>query len=312
MAKSVLSAPHFQNEDAAFAYVEARLWPNGPVCPFCFATGGKIGAMNGKTTRQGLKKCYACKKPFTVRQSSIFESSHLPLRLWLQAIHLMCASKKGISTRQLQRMFQCSMKTAWHLTHRIRYAMDPGPVGPILGGAGKIVEADETFVTKSPKTRKRPGYQHKIAVLTLAERGGLIRSFKLKGSPNKYEIQTAIDDHVDPASRLVTDGAQYYKGVLVNHESVDHSAKEYVRGDVHVNSLEGFFSVFKRGLVGTYQQVSERHLPRYLAEFDFRQNTRERLGINDTQRADIALKATAGKRLTYRTTGSKTDLEPPF
>lgn len=305
MATSVLSAAHFQDEDAAFEYVEAHLWPNGPVCPHCQATGDKIGKLNGKTTRAGLRKCYACRKPFTVRMGSIFESSHLPLHFWLQAIHLMCASKKGISTRQLQRMFQCSMKTAWHLSHRIRFAMEQGEGAPPIGGAGKVVEADETFLTNSPKTKKRPGYQHKVAVLTVAERGGKQRSFKLNRSPSAFEIKWRVRDTVDPQSRLVTDGANYYRGTLINHESVDHSAEEWVRGDVHTNTLEGWFSVLKRGMIGTYQNVKGKHLHRYLAEFDFRQNNREKLGVNDVQRAQIALKSTKGKRLTYRTTGSE-------
>ncbi|MCE9521121.1 MAG: IS1595 family transposase [Alphaproteobacteria bacterium] len=305
MAKSVLSAAHFQDEDAAFAYVEAHLWPEGPTCPHCGSFGDKIGKLNGATTRPGLRKCYACRKPFTVRIGTIFESSHLPLRLWLQAIHLLCASKKGISTRQLQRMFQCSMKTAWHLTHRIRFAMEQGEGGTPMGGAGKTVEADETFLTKSPKTKKAPGYQHKVAVLTFAERGGKQRSFKLARSPSAYEIKGHLRDHVDPKSRLVTDGAQFYKGLLVKHESVDHSADEYVRGDVHTNSLEGWFSVLKRGMVGTYQNVKGKHLHRYLAEFDFRQNYREKLGVNDVQRAQIAFKSVKGKRLTYRTTNAQ-------
>jgi len=156
MANSVLSAPRFHNEDAAFEYVEAQLWPNGPVCPHCQnADQTKIGRLQGKTTRPGLRKCYACRKPFTVRMGSIFEDSHLPLRLWLQAIHLLCSSEKGISTRQLQRTLGCGMKTAWHLSHRIRFAMAPdGSNGP-LGGAGKIVEADETELARSRKT-KRP------------------------------------------------------------------------------------------------------------------------------------------------------------
>jgi hypothetical protein len=252
-----------------------------------------------------LRKCYACRKPFTVRMGTIFESSHLPLRLWLQAIHLMCASKKGISTRQLQRLFQCSMKTAWHLTHRIRFAMEQGPDASPMGGTGKIVEANETFLTNSPKTKKRPGYQHKVAVFTMAERGGKQRSIKLARSPNAFEIRWHIHEHVDPESRLVTDGAQFYKGTLVNHESVDHSAEEWVRGDVHTNTLEGWFSVLKRGMIGTYQHVKGKHLHRYLAEFDFRQNTRERLGVDDTQRAEIALKSVKGKRLTYRTTNEQ-------
>src|SRR6202012_178532 len=158
MAKSVLSAPHFQSEEAAFAFVEAALWPDGPTCPHCNEPK-RIGRLNGKTTRAGLHKCYACKKPFTVRMGTIFEDSHLPLHLWLQVIHLFCASKKGISTRQIQRMLQCSMKTAWFLGHRIREAMAPGADAGPIGGEGQIVEADETFLTNSPKTKKKPGYQ---------------------------------------------------------------------------------------------------------------------------------------------------------
>lgn len=304
MATSVLSAAHFQDEAAAFAYVEAHLWPNGPVCHHCGATGDKIGKLGGKTTRAGLYKCYGCRKPFTVRMGTIFESSHLALRLWLQVIHLMCASKKGISTRQIQRMLKCGMTTAWHLTHRIRFAMEQGEDLPPMGGAGKVVEADETFLTNSPKTKKRPGYQHKVAVLTMHERGGRQKSIKLHRSPNAFEIRNAIRDNLDPQTRLVTDGAQFYKGTLVNHESVDHASEEWVRGDVHTNSLEGWFSVLKRGMVGTYQNVKGKHLHRYLAEFDFRQNNRERLGVDDTQRAVIALKGAKGKRLTYRTTNS--------
>jgi transposase-like protein len=238
MAASVLSAAHFQNEEAAFVYVEAHLWPNGPVCPHCGETS-RIGRLNGKTTRPGLRKCYACKKPFTVRMGTIFESSHLALHLWLQIIHLMCASKKGISTRQIQRMLNCSMKTAWFLGHRIRAAMAPGSSDPI-GGLGKTVEADETVLTRSPKSRR--------------------------------------------------------------HESVDHSKYEWARGDVHTNTLEGLFSIFKRGLIGIYQHVDKKHLARYLAEFDFRQNYRMKLGYNDVERAEIALEGVKGKRLTYQTT----------
>src|SRR2546421_8177897 len=177
MAKSVLSADRFPNEDAAFEYVEAKLWPNGPVCPHCAnADAGKIGRLTGKTTRPGLRKCYVCRKPFTVRIGTIFEDSHLPLHLWLQAIHLLCASKKGISTRQLQRMLGCGMKTAWHLGHRIRFAMDPGAADP-LGGAGKTVEADETAITNSRKTKKHgPGRKRPhTVVVSLVERGGEVR-----------------------------------------------------------------------------------------------------------------------------------------
>jgi transposase-like protein len=303
MAKSVLSASHFHDEAAAFAYVEARLWPNGPVCPHCGETE-RVGRLNGKTTRPGLCKCYACKKPFTVRVGTIFESSHLALRLWLQVIHLMCASKKGISARQIQRMLQCSMKTAWFLGHRIRLAMAPDldTAGPI-GGTGKTVEADETFLTKSPKTRRNgliPHQKSGAQVLSLVERGGDIRSVFL----DHKNVRSALRKHLDFDSRLVTDQAAHYKFIMPTagqHESVNHSVREYVRGDVHTNTLEGFFSIFKRGLVGIYQHFDEKHLDRYLAEFDFRQNTREKLGISDTMRAEIALKGVKGKRLTYQT-----------
>jgi transposase-like protein len=177
MARSVLSASHFQNEEAAFEYVEAHLWPNGPMCPHCGnVDAAKIGRLQGKTTRAGLRKCYACRKPFTVRIGSIFEDSHLALHLWLQVIHLMRASKKGISTRQIQRMLQCSMKTAWHLTHRIRKAMAPTAPSP-MGGEGETIEADVTFVGRKPGTKVRRGAGHMNAVFSLVERNGRARSF---------------------------------------------------------------------------------------------------------------------------------------
>ncbi|MGE0603133.1 MAG: IS1595 family transposase [Xanthobacteraceae bacterium] len=299
MATSVLNAPHFQNEAAAFAYVEARLWPEGPTCPHCGnADSAKIGRLNGKTTRAGLLKCYACKKPFTVRMGTIFESSHLALHLWLQVIHLMCASKKGISTRQIQRMLNCSMKTAWFLGHRIRLAMDPGAIEP-MGGAGVTVEADETELARSRKTKKPEGFRrrtHNPKVLSLVERGGNIRSVTLDHRGVGIHLRSMLHEE----TRLVTDKGQHYrKQGFKNHESVDHSKYEWTRGDVHTNTLEGFFSVLKRGIVGVYQHVDKHHLDRYLAEFDFRQNNRTKLGISDTQRTDIALAGFKGKRLTY-------------
>ncbi len=300
MANSVLSADRFHCEEAAFEYVEAQLWPNGPVCPHCAATGDKIGRLSGKTTRIGLRKCYACRKPFTVRIGSIFEDSHLPLRLWLQAIHLMCASKKGISTRQLQRTLGCGMKTAWHLGHRIRHAMAPGgDVGP-LGGSGVTVEADETAITNSRKTKRGPGRKKpKAHVLSLVERGGNVRSMLI----DHRMVGPLLRQHVHKDSRLVTDKAQHFTfSGMAGHESVDHSKFEWARGDVHTNTLEGFFSIFKRGLIGTYQHIDKRHFDRYLAEFDFRQNTRIRLGIDDVQRTALAVQGGKGKRLTYQTT----------
>ena len=302
MATSIFSAPQFKTEAGAFEYVEARLWPNGPICPFC-GSGDRVGRLNGKTTRPGLCKCYGCKKPFTVRMGTIFESSHLALHLWLQIIHLMCASKKGISTRQIQRMLDCSMKTAWFLGHRIREAMKDG--GDVIGGPGKTVEADETYLSKSPKTRKPVGtaLNAKPApmVFALVERGGNIRSMYL----DHRNVRSAVYKHLHDASRLVTDGSNVYRFIMPTkdqHESVDHSKREWVRGDVHTNTLEGYFSIFKRGLVGIYQHMNNKHLHRYLSEFDFRMNTRAKLGINDTERAEIALQGFKGKRLTYETT----------
>jgi transposase-like protein len=301
MAKPVLNAPQFLNEPAAFAYVEARLWPNGPVCPHCGETA-RIGRLNGKTTRPGLHKCYACKKHFTVRMGTLFEDSHLPLHLWLQVIHLFCCSKKGIATRQIQRMLNCSMKTAWFLGHRIRAAMTPdSSVGP-LGGEGKTVEADETEMARSRKTRRPEGFRrstHNPKVLSLVERGGDIRSVSLDHRGVGRHLRTMVSKD----SRLVTDMGQNFKfRGFAAHETVDHHKFEWARGDVHTNTLEGFFSIFKRGIVGVYQHIDAKHFDRYLAEFDFRQNTRVRLGYSDTDRAEIALKGVKGKRLTYERT----------
>jgi transposase-like protein len=309
MARSVLNAPHFQNEDEAFAYVEARLWPNGAVCPHCGnADQKRIRKMAGETTRKGLYKCNACRKPFTVRMGTIFESSHLALHLWLQVIHLMCASKKGISTRQIQRMLLCSMKTAWHLTHRIREAMRSGGLAP-MGGAGEIVEADETFIGKKEGAQKHPnarGYAHKRAILSLVHRGsGQVRSFHIDNA-NAANIYPIIDKNLSFESKLMTDESGIYKAIGRSfdggHESVEHGKGEYVRDECHTNTLEGYFSVFKRGMKGVYQHCAEKHLHRYLAEFDFRYNNRIRLGVDDIARADIALEGFKGKRLTYQTT----------
>jgi len=304
MAKPVFSASHFHNEDAAFAYVEERLWPEGPICPHCGNVDqARIGRLTGKSSRPGLRKCYACRKTFTVRIGSIFEDSHFPLRLWLQAIQLITASKKGISTRQIQRAFNCSMKTAWFLMHRIREMMAPGAAAGPMGGAGVTVEADDMEMGRSPKTRKRPGGRKaNVKVLSLVERGGKIRSVMI----DHRGIGPLLYEHFDRKSRLVTDSAPVFKHTgAASHGAVDHSKFEWARGDVHTNTLEGFFSIFKRGIVGVYQRIDAKHFDRYLAEFDFRQNTREKLGINDVERADIALAGAKGKRLTYETTSAE-------
>jgi transposase-like protein len=314
MAKPVLNAPHFQSEPAAFAYVEARLWPHGATCPECQQRDrvGKLEGVRSKPSKRnpegveqhGLYKCYRCSLKFSVRIGTIFEDSHLPLHLWLQVIHLMCCSKKGIATRQVQRMLQCSMRTAWHLTHRIRLALAPTADAGPLGGPGKTIEADETELARSRKTRRPEGFKrstHNVKVLSLVERGGNIRSVTL----DHRGVGRHLRRMADPNSRLVTDMGQNFKHRgFAAHETVDHHKYEWARGDVHTNTLEGFFSVIKRGLVGIYQHVESRHLDRYLSEFDFRQNNRVALGIDDARRAEIALQGMKGRRLTYGTARS--------
>jgi transposase-like protein len=302
MSKSILSAPHFHNEDAAFAYVEAHLWPHGPVCFHCKGTE-RISKMNGKTTRPGLYKCYACRKPFTVRMGSIFESSHVPLRVWLQIIYLVCSSKKGISTRQIHRIIGGSLKTAWFLSHRIRAAMGSDDLPP-MGGDFGIVESDETYIGRIAGVEKKRGGSHKNIVLTLVERGGSARSFHI-GNASNADIMPILKANVMKKTVIMTDEAGHYSRVYQHfaaHSFTNHGAKEYVRGDIHTNTVEGFYSIFKRGMKGIYQHCAEKHLFRYLAEFDFRYTNRERLGVDDIARASNALKGFAGKRLTYRTT----------
>jgi transposase-like protein len=302
MAKSVLDEAHFKDEAAAFAYVEAHLWPNGPVCPFC-GEEKRVGRLAGKTTRPGLCKCYACRKPFTVRQGTIFESSHLALHLWLQVIHLMCASKKGISTRQIQRMLNCSMKTAWFLTHRIREVFAPAKDAGPLGGEGKIIEADETFIGAKAGRKLGRDPVKKAVVFGLVERDGKLRSIHVRGV-DAASLRPALERHASRKSRLITDENYVYRSFgwnFAQHDTIQHERQEYARGDVTTNTIEGAFSILKRGLYGTYQRVSEEHLQRYLAEFDFRYSNREKLGVNDVSRASLALRATKGKRLTYQT-----------
>lgn len=299
----------FTNVEAARKHLEKLLWPAGPVCPHCGVID-EATELQGKSTRPGVYWCNACQAPFSVTVGTVYERSKVALNVWLYATHLLCCSKKGISSHQLARMLGVTYKTAWFMAHRIRAAMAPiAGSEPPLGGSGKIVEADETYIGKKDGKRKHPGaggYGHKRTILSLVERGGKIRSFKI-GNNRAAEIVPKLYANVHPESTLHTDGAQAYRftGVVAVHEAVDHS-KEYVRegkaGKVHTNTLEGFFSVFKRGMVGTYQHCGEQHLDRYLAEFDFRQNTRIALGVDDAVRADKALQGIAGIRLAYRRT----------
>jgi transposase-like protein len=311
---SVLSEPRFHSEEAAYAWIEERLWPAGPVCPHCKGRE-RIGKLAGKSTRFGVYKCYRCRKPFRVTVGTIFEGSHVPLHVWLQAITLMSSSKKGISSNQLHRVLGIGLKAAWFLSHRIREAMRSGALAP-MGGPVGVVEADETYFGKleSPRklTRKRAtpptkggkvGPGGKRAIISLVERGGSVRSFHVENA-DKLTVNKIIRENVAGEARVHTDESRIYRdvaGMVASHETVTHSAGEYVRGDVHTNPAEGYFSVFKRGMKGVYQHCREKHLHRYLAEFDFRHNNRMALGINDAERAERALLGVVGKRLTYRT-----------
>ncbi|HEY4847591.1 MAG TPA: IS1595 family transposase [Methylocella sp.] len=302
MSKSILEAKVLQDEAAAYAWVEARIWPEGPVCPHC---GGveRISKMGGKSTRIGVYKCYQCRQQFSVKVGTVFEDSHVPMRLWLQAMYLLSSSKKGISSNQLHRTLGVTLKTAWFMAHRIREAMRTVGVSP-MGGEGGIVEVDETFIGRIEGVPKqKSGSAHKNVVLTLVERGGSARSFHVD-SPRRADVEGIMRDNIRKESHLMTDEGRHYKAVgrkFASHESVDHSAHEYGRGVVHTNTVEGYYSVFKRGMKGVYQHCSERHLHRYLSEFDFRYSNRVRLGVDDVERTERALMGIVGKRLTYQT-----------
>jgi transposase-like protein len=309
---SILNAPHFHNEEAAYEFVEARIWANGRVCPHCGVVDNS-GKLKGNSTRIGVYKCYACRKPFTVKVGTIFESSHVKLHLWLQAMFLICSSKKGISSNQLHRTLGVTLKTAWFMSHRIREAMNATGTGP-LGGEGMTIEADETFIGPSAidqredgTLKRKRGTSSKRVVVSLVERGGRVRSVhaeSIKGA----EIRRIVLENADKASRLITDDAPHYRIMgeqFARHDRIKHSTKIYGKGDVHTNVIEGYFSIFKRGMVGTYQHCGEQHLHRYLAEFDFRYNNRKALGVDDVERTVQALKGVVGKRLTYRTTGER-------
>ncbi len=295
---SFLSAPYFHDEADAFKELEANLWPHGPVCPRC---GGMDRITAVKGGRMGLRRCGPCKRQFTVTVGTVFESSHVPLHHWLQAVYLLCSSKKGISSHQLMRILDVQYKTAWFMTHRIREAMASGKLPPI-GGEGAVVEIDETFIGQKADMPKQRGYAHKHAVMTLVERGGPARSFHVDGT-SAADLLPIIKANVAPDTYVMTDEAGQYAHLnkhFTGHEFVTHGKGEYVRVDVHTNTLESFYSVFKRGMKGVYQHCAEKHLHRYVAEFDFRYNNRVRLGVDDGERAARAVRGAMGKRLMYR------------
>jgi transposase-like protein len=299
----------YTDETAAREHLEALLWPEGPICPHCSnADPDRIHKLAGKSTRPGVFKCRECEKPFTVTVGTVFERSKIKLNQWVYATHLLTSSKKGISSHQLSRMLGVTYKTAWFMTHRIREAMRPAAFTP-MGGPTSIIESDETFIGKSelaPKGRraKRHHWSHNI-VLTLVERGGSARSFKVD-SAGQDVIWPIISKNIRRESDLMTDEGSWYNAIgrqFATHNTVNHSKKEYVRDDfIHSNTVENYYSIFKRGMKGIYQHCSEKHLHRYLSEFDFRYSNRIALGINDATRTDNALRGITGKRLTYQRT----------
>lgn len=319
---SLLNLKHLQDEEAAYEWVEAHLWPKGAQCPHCFEQK-RVSKMKGKATRFGLYKCYACRKQFRVTVGTIFEKSHVPLYLWLQAFYLIAGSKKGISANQLHRTLGVTLKTAWFMGHRIREAMRVGSLMPPMGGAGEIVEVDETFFGRTedhPKGRApfrdnmRYSTAFKNAIVALVERGGTVRTFHVSAA-SVHEVIPVVEANVARETQMMTDASQIYKhrlGDFASHDRVEHQVGEYVREEegkplIHTNTVENYFGVFKRGMRGTYQHCKEKHLHRYLAEFDFRYNNRKALGVEDEARAIKMVKGVKGKRLTYRPTNAGSD-----
>lgn len=319
---SVLSETYFHNEAAAFAALEAIVWPDGPNCPHCGALD-RINRLEGVKdkkgrVRLGLWKCYHCRGQFRCTKGTVFESSHLKLHQWFQATYLLCSSKKGVSSHQLARTLRCTVKSAWFASHRIREAMRSGGLSVPFGDGGSAVEADETFIGRRKGRKIQQGVGPKNAVLSLVDRKTKqVRSFHIDEA-TASEVAPIVRKNISKEAHLMTDQARYYRSIgkeLARHETVDHSEEEhseeeYVRyvsdpetGDeyaIHTNTLEGYFSLFKRGMKGIYQHCSEKHLHRYLAEFDFRYNNRVRLGVDDVARTIKALLGARGKRLTYR------------
>ncbi|HEV7276110.1 MAG TPA: IS1595 family transposase [Devosiaceae bacterium] len=317
-----LDSPIFTDADKARVHLEAQRWPNGPVCPHCGNVDQtRITAMQGKAHRPGLYNCKECREQFSVTVGTAFEHSKIALNKWLLATFLLASSKKGMSSHQLHRMLGVTYKTAWFMTHRIREAMkeDVASSGPI-GGEGKTVEADETYIGKKddqspsprrkgqPYLKRKPG-NIKRTVVALVERGGSVRSFHVQNA-TKDTVREILFTNVPRTTVIYTDESRLYTEAgkeYAGHRAVNHTAKEYVRYEagvpVHTNTIENVFSVFKRGMIGVYQHCGEAHLHRYLAEFDFRYNRRAALKISDVERTNDALKGIEGKRLTYRRIG---------
>ena len=303
---SVLSDPIFHDEQAAIAYVESILWPHGPVCPKCGVIDNAY-QLKGKRARPGLRRCKDCKKDFTVKVGTIFEASHVTMCHWLQALYLLTASKKGFSAHQLHRTLGVTYKTAWFIFHRLREAMrNDGSVD--FGAGGGVVEVDETFIgndrTIKPKhSKKGRGYAHKHKVLALVDRNsGKARSMVVKDLKAKTLVPI-LRENIDKDATVYTDEAGQYRSlgrVFADHDFVRHSADQWAKpGGVHTNTIEGYFSIFKRGMRGVYQHCAKKHLHRYAAEFEFRYNNRIANGVDDARRAALTLRGATGKRLKY-------------
>jgi transposase-like protein len=300
-----LTNPIFTNENKARQYLESVRWPRGPICPHCGSVEN-ITALNGKSHRPGLYQCNSCREPFTVTVGTVYERSHIPLHKWLFATHLMSSSKKGISAHQLHRMLGITYKSAWFMAHRIREAMRPASASP-MGQGGGGVEIDETYIGRDPlKSKPKFGPAQKQRILSLVDRDSGRAVSMVADSMHAKTLIPILKENIAREARILTDGAAHFNILPLlfgDHQSVDHGRKEYVRVSdrtVHTNTIEGFFSIFKRGMKGTYQHCGKQHLHRYLAEFDFRYSNRIKVGVNDSQRADKALKGISGKRLTYR------------
>ena len=310
MSEAVLSNPIFHDETAAREWLEARIWKNGRVCPHC-GTVDQSTLMQGKTTRPGLYQCNSkeCRQPFTVTVGTLYERSKIPLHKWLAATHLLMAGKKGISALEIGRMLGISKKSSWFLMHRIRESLPPKMLEP-MGGEGKTVEGDATYIGGREKNKhaiKRTsavGGAGKEIVYSLVERKGQVRSQHVP-SVSAATLRPILTSQLDAATSLMTDDAGENRNlhkVFPKHQKVNHSIGEYVRGDAHTNTIEGYFSILKRGIVGTYHHVSQQHLKRYLAEFDYRYNEREALGMSDADRMEKSVQGIVGRRLTYRRT----------
>lgn len=295
-----ITARIYNDEDAAREHIEAIRWPNGPVCPHC--NGDRVSVFGGASMGPGWHHCNDCRLKFTVRVGSIYERSKIPLHKWVLATHLIASSKKGISAHQLHRMLGITYKSAWFMAHRIRESMREFAPDPV-GGANKVVEVDETYVGGKAKYRAFKEPPKKEAVVALIERGGKVRSRHVPKVTSRI-VGKIISQQIEQASYIMTDESPIYPKIAAEfggHGTVNHSIKEYVRGGFwHTNTAENYFSILKRGIYGVYQAVSEKHLKRYLGEFDFRYNHRD---VSDFERAAIAMKGAAGKRQTYRRVG---------